>query len=147
MTRLIGFRCKHSNVFSREVLICPVSCMEFCLSQTIFLKWCIFLYLYIFMFMGLLNAPTVLVICRKGYTRSHSEHGSQAFLNRWYSARGRVGSRQHCGRILCTRQIKTPLRKGESRYKTYKPKPTFYTPSTRFKHTNISPVCMFLLAR
>ena len=28
MTRLIGFRCTHSNVFSREVLICPVSCAE-----------------------------------------------------------------------------------------------------------------------
>lgn len=30
-----------------------------------------------------------------GYTRSHSEHGSQAHYHRWYSAlRGRVGRRQ-----------------------------------------------------
>ena len=31
------------------------------------------------------NAPMKLVIYRRGHTRSHSEHGSQALLSRWYS--------------------------------------------------------------
>ncbi len=35
-----------------------------------------------------------LVLWGKGYTRSHSEHGSKVFYHRWYSARGRVGRRQ-----------------------------------------------------
>ena len=31
------------------------------------------------------NEPGTLVICQRGHTRSHSEHGSQALENRWYS--------------------------------------------------------------
>ncbi len=110
MTRLIGFRCTHSNVFSREVLICPVSCVEICVTQDdIFVVCTLVQNKYVFNFNNVSmltfareprNAPTVLVICRRSYTRSHSEHGSQAFLSRWYSARGRVGSRQHRGRVL-----------------------------------------------
>ncbi len=41
-----------------------------------------------------------LVIHRKGHTRSHSEHGSQAFLSQWYSERGRVGCRQRHARVF-----------------------------------------------
>ena len=33
MIRLIGFRCKHSDVLSREVLIGRISCKECCTSH------------------------------------------------------------------------------------------------------------------
>ena len=35
-----------------------------------------------------------LVLWGRGYTRSHSEHGSKVLYHRWYSERGRVGRRQ-----------------------------------------------------
>ena len=47
---------------------------------------------------------------RKGYTRSHSELGSQAFLRRWYFVlrHGRVG---HCQAInIKTMKIKSSLK-------------------------------------
>ena len=34
MTRLIGFRWKRREAWSREVLICPVSCAELCIAQS-----------------------------------------------------------------------------------------------------------------
>lgn len=37
----------------------------------------------------------MLVLWGKGYTRSHSEHGSKVFYHQWYCASGRVGRRQH----------------------------------------------------
>lgn len=57
-------------------------------------------YLCIFFLSCRKNARMTLVIYRKGHTRSHSEHGSQAFLSRWYSARGRVGCRQRHARVF-----------------------------------------------
>jgi hypothetical protein len=66
---------------------------EFCVSLNLV---CI---PYVFFFPEI-NAPGTLVIYRRGHTRSHSEHGSQALLSRWYSERGRVGCRQRSGRVL-----------------------------------------------
>ena len=102
MTTLIGSRWKYRKVWSRGVLICPVSRAELCIAHTcpaLTLVLDKFTPQLLFVFYVLNIECSVLVVWREGYTRSHSEHGSQAFLSRWYSFGGRVGCRQLCVQV------------------------------------------------
>ena len=92
MTRLIGFRCKHSNVLSREVLIARFLLGNLEITNSVLLNGInIILISYLvpachdeafaksgkrFKDPHIFFENYVLVICREGHTRSHSEHGS-----------------------------------------------------------------------
>ena len=99
MTRLIGSRWKRREAWSRGVLIIPISHAELCVAQSFVCNLCVFVYRNF--------ECSVLVVWRRGHTRSHSEHGSQARSRRWYSSlqMGRVASRQNRefehGTVLC----------------------------------------------
>jgi hypothetical protein len=76
--RLIGFRCTHSNVFSREVLICPVSGAEFCMSLFCF-SVCNFIPIRILLDECIQTAPLRAVCGERSQNAGDSSEGSHPF--------------------------------------------------------------------